>query len=161
MKKFLVLLVALVACFSVSYAQQGQSAVGVYFNYGNETNVGLGVKYRYSFDDHWRIEPAFDYFFKHDYVSFWDLGANVHYLFHAGDVVNIYPLVGLHYANAKAHTKDLGLGENVSDGKFGVNLGAGVDFKVAPALTVGVEARYQIVDEFDQLVVSAGITYCF
>lgn len=161
MKKFLVLLVALVACFSVSYAQQGQSAVGVYFNYGNETNLGLGVKYRYSFTDNWRIEPAFNYFFKHDYVSLWDLGANVHYLFHAGDKVNIYPLAGLHYANATAHMKDLGFDENESDGKFGVNLGAGVDFKVAPALTVGVEAKYQIIDEFDQLVVSAGITYCF
>lgn len=75
--------------------------------------------------------------------------------------MNIYPLAGLHYANATAHLKDLELGDNESDGKFGVNLGAGVDFKVAPALTVGVEAKYQIIDEFDQLVVSAGITYCF
>lgn len=57
--------------------------------------------------------------------------------------------------------KDVGLGDNVSDGKFGINLGAGVDFKVAAALTVGIEAKYQIVNDFNQLVVSAGITYCF
>lgn len=70
MKKILVFLVAVIACCTVSQAQQGQSAVGVYLNYGNETNVGLGLKYRYSFNDNWRIEPAFDYYFKHDYVSF-------------------------------------------------------------------------------------------
>ena len=161
MKKILVFLVAVIACCTVSQAQQGQSAVGVYLNYGNETNVGLGLKYRYSFNDNWRIEPAFDYYFKHDYVSFWDLGANVHYVFHPTEVVHIYPLAGLHYANATAHMKDVALGDNVSDGKFGINLGAGVDFKVAAALTVGIEAKYQIVNDFNQLVVSAGITYCF
>lgn len=43
MKKILVFLVAVIACCTVSQAQQGQSAVGVYLNYGNETNVGLGL----------------------------------------------------------------------------------------------------------------------
>lgn len=78
MKKIFLFFIVFFACISVSYAQQGQSAVGVYLNYGNDTNLGLGVKYRYSFNDNWRLEPAFNYYFKHDYVSLWDLGANVH-----------------------------------------------------------------------------------
>lgn len=161
MKKIFLFFIVFFACISVSYAQQGQSAVGVYLNYGNDTNLGLGVKYRYSFNDNWRLEPAFNYYFKHDYVSLWDLGANVHYLFHPVEKINVYPLAGLHYANATAHLKDLGLGDNESDGKIGVDLGAGADFKVASSLSIGVEAKYQIIEDFNQFVISAGITYSF
>ena len=75
--------------------------------------------------------------------------------------INVYPLAGLHYANATAHLKDLGLGDNESDGKIGVNLGAGADFKVASSLSIGVEAKYQIIEDFNQFVISAGITYSF
>lgn len=161
MKKFLVLLIAMIAYGSASFAQKGQSEAGVYFNYGTEMNIGLGVKYRYSFTDNWRIESAFNYFFKHDYVSMWDLGANVHYLFPVAEAIKIYPLAGLHYANATAHVKDLGADKNESDGKLGVNVGVGADFKVAPSLAIDVEAKYQIISDFDQFVISAGITYSF
>ena len=150
----------MVAYGSVSFAQQGKSEAGVYLNYGTEMNIGLGVKYRYSFTDNWRIEPAFNYFFKHDHLSMWDLGANVHYLFPVAEAINIYPLVGLHYANATAHMKDLGF-DNESDSKVGVNVGAGADFKITPVLAVGVEAKYQIISDIDQFVISAGITYSF
>lgn len=162
MKKYLVLLVLLCACISTSYAQKGESALGVNLNYGNDTNLGLGLKYRYSFTDNWRIEPAFNYYFKHDYASMWDLGANVHYLFPVAPQVSIYPLGGLSYLHATAHLADLGEGwNNISDGKIGVNLGAGVDFKVAPNVKLNLELKYQIVDSYNQLVLSAGASFAF
>lgn len=153
MKKFLVLLIAMVAYGSASFAQKGQSEAGVYFNYGTEMNIGLGVKYRYSFTDNWRIEPTFNYFFENDGLSMWDLGANAHYVFPVAETINLYPLVGLNYANFHA--------DGWNEGRLGINVGAGADFKVSSSLAIGVEAKYQIISDFDQFVISAGITYSF
>ena len=80
MKKILVLLICLCAFATTSFAQKGESALGANLNFSDERNIGIGVKYRYSFTDNWRIEPVFNYYFKHDYVSMWDLGANMHYV---------------------------------------------------------------------------------
>lgn len=162
MKKILVFLVCLCACVATSYAQKGESALGFNVNYGNDTNVGLGVKYRYNLSDHIRIEPAFNYYFKHDYVSMWDLNANFHYLCPVAENITVYPLAGLGYANATAHLKDLGEGwENVSDGKITVNLGAGADFQVSSSVKLNLELKYQIVDNYNQLVLSAGVIFAF
>ena len=161
MKKILVLLVCLCACVATSYAQKGESSLGVNLNYGNDTNIGLGVKYRYGITDQLRIEPAFNYYFKHDYASMWDLGANLHYVFPVADVVSLYPLGGLSYARSKAYLSDLNLGDDVSDGKIAVNLGGGVDFKVASNVVVNLELKYQIVEDYNQLVVSAGVSFAF
>ncbi len=160
MKKILVFLVCLCACIATSYAQQGESALGVNLNYGNDTNFGLGVKYRYNLSDHVRIEPAFNYYFKHDYVSMWDLNANFHYLCPVAENVTVYPLAGIGYANATAHLKEWGL-DNESDGKITVNLGAGADFQVSSSVKLNLELKYQIIDDFNQLVLSAGVVFAF
>lgn len=160
MKKILVFLVCLCACIATSYAQQGESALGVNLNYGNDTNFGLGVKYRYNLSDHVRIEPAFNYYFKHDYISMWDLNANFHYLCPVAENVTVYPLAGIGYANATAHLKDWGL-DNESDGKITVNLGAGADFQVSSSVKLNLELKYQIIDDFNQLVLSAGVVFAF
>lgn len=162
MKKILTLLVCLCACAATMQAQKGQSSLGVGLTYGNEAKVGLGVQYRYSFTDNWRIEPSFNYYFKHDYVSFWDLGANVHYLFPVAEQVDIYPLAGLCYFNGKAHLSDWGKGwHNVNSGELAARIGAGADFKIATNITIDVEAKYLIVENASQLMVSAGVNFAF
>ena len=162
MKKLLVLLVCLCACIATSYAQKGESALGFNLNYGNDTNIGLGVKYRYGLTEHIRIEPAFNYYFKHDYTSMWDLNANFHYLFPVAESVTLYPLAGVGYANATAHLKDIDSSlENVSDGKIAINLGGGADFKVSSSVILNLEVKYQIIDGFNQLVLGAGVAFTF
>ncbi len=160
MKKFLVMLVCMCAFATASYAQQGQGMAGINLLYGNDTNIGLGVKYRYGLTDNLRIEPHFNYFFKHDYFSMWDLGANFHYVFPVAETVGIYPLAGLAYSNGKAHGSDFG-GEDVSDGKISINLGCGADFQMASNITLSIEAKYQIIDNVNQLVVAAGVAFAF
>lgn len=162
MKKYLLLLVFLCGCIGTTYAQKGESAIGFNLNYGDDTNLGLGIKYRYSFTDNWRIEPAFNYYFKHDYLSMWDLGANVHYLFPVAPQVSLYPLGGVSYSCATAHLASWGEGwHNVHDGNIGINLGGGVDFKVAPTVKLNLELKYQIVDSRNQLILSAGASFAF
>lgn len=158
MKKILVLLVCLCACVTTSYAQKGESALGANLNFGNEMNFGIGVKYRYSFTDNWRIEPVFNYYFKHDYVSMWDLGANMHYVIPVASNISVYPLAGVEYANT---TVDFGGLGDINDGQIAINLGAGVDFKVASNITIDLGLKYQIIDNWNQLVVNAGVSFAF
>ena len=92
-----------VALISVgAFAQKGEQRVGLNLNYGTEiSNVGLGAKYQYGITDAIRLEGSFDYFFKKDGASMWDINVNAHYLFPFAKKFAVYPLVGLTYANCK------------------------------------------------------------
>lgn len=157
MKKILVLLICLCAFATTSFAQKGESTLGANLNFSNERNIGIGAKYRYSFTDNWRIEPVFNYYFKHDYVSMWDLGANMHYVFPVASKISVYPLAGLEYVNTKLHSELLKGGLN--DGQIAINLGAGVDFKIASNVTLDLGLKYQIIDNWNQLVFNVGISF--
>lgn len=163
MKKLFFILVAVV-CFSVANAQEkGSMAAGVNLNLGfaypgSYSNVGLGAKFQYSFTDHIRIEPAFTYFFKKDYLSMWDLMANVHYVFPmANDKLNLYPLAGLGVLGAKASV----LGYSSSTTDFGINLGGGVEYKITKSIALGAEVKYQIVSDYGHMGIQIGATYRF
>ena len=156
MKKILTILMLL--CLSMgAMAQKGDASIGANLLYGTDTNLGIAAKMRYNVTDQFRVEPAFEYFFKHDYVSMWDLGANLHYVFPVSDVINVYPLAGLAYFKSKVSGHGY---EASSDGKVGFNLGAGVDFPLSSCI-LSLEAKFQIVDGWDQLVVGAGFAIPF
>lgn len=158
MKKLTLLIVCLIAGMATAAAQsQGDKALGLNLNYASETSFGLGGKFQYNLTNHVRIEPEFNYYFKHDHVSFWDLGVNFHYLFPVAADVAIYPAVGLGYANAKAHFDEY----SVSDGKFQAKFGVGADFKLGSAWKLNIEPKYQLVDGFDQFIINVGLAYCF
>lgn len=160
MKKVYLLLVCLCVCVMSASAQQGEQKIGAQLLYGNETNVGLGLKYRYNITNQLRVEPAFDYFFKHDHVSAWDLMANFHYLFPVADQFTLYPVAGLGYFRAKGHGSDFGWSD-YSEGRLAVNLGGGVDLKLSSNLTLDLQLKYQINDIADQLVLSIGASFAF
>lgn len=161
MKKFLLLLVGLTLGFTTTFAQRaGESAIGLNLNYASETSFGLGARYQFNLVDHVRIEPEFNYYFKHDYTSFWDLGANVAYLFPIASDVTVYPLAGVGYMHGKFH----GIGEesgSYSDKSFQAKLGAGVEFQLLPTTKLIIEPKYQFNDFKNQFIITAGITYCF
>lgn len=159
MKKLMTLVVMLVIGLTTAFAQpsSGDKGIGINLNYASETSFGIGTKFQYNLTNHVRIEPEFNYYFKHDYVSFWDLGVNFHYLFPVASDVNIYPAVGIGYANAKVSDD----GWSASDGKFNAKFGVGADFMLSPNLKLNIEPKYQLVDGFDQFVISAGLTYMF
>ena len=157
MKRILIILAA-IFCFAIVNAEaqeKGQMAAGVNFNLGTGygggySNFGIGAKFQYSFTDHIRIEPAFTYYFKKDYLSMWDLFANVHYVFGmANDKLNLYPLAGIGVLGAKASV----LGFSASTTNFGVNLGGGVEYKLIKYAIVG--------NSYGHLGVQIGATYLF
>lgn len=158
MKKITLLLVCLLVGVATSFAQRaGDSSVGLNFNYASETEFGIGTKYQYYITDNVRMEPEFNYFFKHDYVSFWDLGLNVSYLFQVAPDVGLYPLVGLGYANAHFDEWDS------NDGSVQAKFGAGAEFRVYPNCKLIIEPKYQVLntDFKNQFVITAGLSYTF
>lgn len=92
----------------------------------------------------------------------WDLGANMHYVIPVAGNISVYPLAGLEYSNAKAHIAEWGEGwKDINDGQIAINLGAGVDFKVSSNVTIDLGLKYQIIDNWNQLVVNAGVSFAF
>ena len=162
MKKLLLLVCAAVMSLSAS-AQAGDKALGAQLVFGSETNsIGLGVKGQYYFTDKLRGEASVDYFFKNKGVSMWDINANVHYLFNVANKVKVYPLAGLGYTNwsYKYEFEGLPVVEG-TDGRLAVNLGGGAEYELTKDLSVNAELKYQIISNYNQLVLGVGVAYKF
>ncbi|MDO4159270.1 MAG: porin family protein [Prevotellaceae bacterium] len=177
MKK--IILMAICAIMSLStYAQEkGDIAAGVNVSYGSEIkSVGIGVEGQYNITDKIRTELGFDYFLEKDGLKMWDLNLNFHYLIPLSESFKIYPLVGVSYTNWTLdygfelddewadYMEDLGYDSDDtsdSEGKFGVNVGCGFQYDLSSKLVLNAEAKYQIISDFDQFVVSVGLAYKF
>ena len=162
MKKLLLLVCAAVMSLSAS-AQAGDKALGAQLLFGSKTNnIGLGVKGQYYFTDHIRGEGSFDYFLKNKGISMWDINANVHYLFDVADKFKVYPVAGLGYTNWSYKYEYAGAPVvEGSDGRLAVNLGGGVEYELTKNLNVNAEAKYQIISNYNQLVLGVGVAYKF
>lgn len=173
-KAMFILVAALVAC-SVNAQEKGDMAAGLNLSYGLHSdykNFGIGAKFQYNLTDAIRIEPSVSYFLKKDYMSMWDINANIHYLFHVGDNFVIYPLAGLTFLGAKADFGDA-LGEwgdlvegyggktSASETKFGANLGGGAQYWLTKNFALNLEIKYQLVSDFDRPVISLGGVFKF
>ena len=130
MKKFF--LMCCMALMSTSlFAQVGTSYVGVNANYC--------------------LKSSYNYFFKKEHATLFDVNINGHYLLHVTDGFTIYPLAGVGYVNQKIEGFD-------SDGKFCGNLGAGVEFPIG-ACKINAEFKYQLGDDWDCPYISAGVAF--
>ena len=176
MKKFLV--TALIIMSISASAQKDEKAAGINLSYGTEHKaLGIGIKGQYGITDAIRAEASFDYFLKKDGLSMWDVNLNAHYLFSLTDKLKVYPLAGLTFTNWKFDNAfeieidpeyaqyldedDYYSSASGSESKFGVNLGAGLQYDLTDKLSLNVEAKYQLISDFDQMMFGVGIAYKF
>ena len=125
-------------------------------------SIGLGLKYQYNITDQIRIEPSMNYFFKNDGLSMFDINANIHYLFPIASNVSLYPLAGFTYTNWHLDLGKVGdYDVSGSDGKFGVNLGAGMEFTLDKSWSLNLDIKYQLISDLDQAVFNLGVAYNF
>ena len=170
-------IIVVAMCVMTTNAQtKGDKAVGagVVLGSGDSySNYGFDAKFQYNILDHVRLEGAFAYYFKKDYTSMYDFSAYGHYLFNVGDVLTVYPLVGVGLFGVKHYGinyPDYEYGYD-EDYEYGVNntvktylaisFGGGVDFKLTEKLILNAEAKYKVIDNFNRFVISAGIAYRF
>jgi outer membrane protein X len=161
--------------FTANAQQKGDMAAGANLVFGtgdNLSNFGVRAKFQYNILDPLRLEGSFTYFLPKEYgfgttkLNMLDFSANAHWLFPVADRITVYPLAGLGVMGTKAKV-DLDLGElgnyggSASDTDFGVNIGGGVDFKIANATLLNVEAKYKIGGNWSRLLLSAGVAFQF
>jgi len=166
MKKVFKVAIVAIASVAMSLAANAQSkgdmAAGGNLVLGtgdSYTNIGIGGKFQYNVTDPIRLEGSLTFFLKKDYVSFWDISANGHYLFPVADAITVYPLAGLGIFGSKV---DLGeWGGSVTHSDVCINLGGGMDFKLTDQLFLNAELKYKIVNNWNRLMLSAGIAYKF
>ena len=152
MKKVLFALLLTVITMSAS-AQAGSQSVGLSLGYAFDTNnTTIGVDYRYNITDEWRLAPSVSRYIQHDYIDAWVIDANVHYVFRLSEMVGFYPLAGL----------SLSFWDIQYDStRFGANLGLGSELYATENITIGLEAKYNIVSDFGQPNVALRIGYNF
>jgi opacity protein-like surface antigen len=135
-KLFIAMCMMLASATSFAQTDKGDVSFGAHFNYMIDSphNLGLGANIGYMLMDHVRGVGEFDYYFKKDGVSCWNVEANLEYLFHLGDSFTIYPLAGL---NLMGWTGD------GTDTRLGVDLGAGVEYPITSNFSLKGEYVYK------------------
>jgi hypothetical protein len=153
----------LVLALSIGSAQaqfKGDKAVGANLALGlsdGDARIGLGAKFLYNIIDPVRVEAAFTYFLKSDYVSMIDISAYGHYLFPINDKFTAYPLTGVGYCNARASYG----GVSHSEGKFVYTLGGGADYRLSSNLILQGDLKYKFVGSSYIFMISAGVAFQF
>src|SRR5690606_23987438 len=111
------------------------------------------------------ISPSFIYYLpKKEYmvrVNWFEVNANANYYFVNQDNMSVYALGGLSYNSVKvSFDDDYGILGNYSDsdGRFGLNLGGGINFKISGNIIPFAELKYVIIDG-GQLGAGAGVKF--
>jgi outer membrane protein X len=114
-------------------------------------------------NEHFRIAPAFAYYFKSNDRLGWETNIDVHYLLDipaTEDKCKIYPMVG-------ATILSIGYRDNDEDrygyskNKFGADLGGGIQYELFENFTVFGEAKYLIISGADQFELAIGAALHF
>ena len=122
-----------------TFAQQGTCTAGAHASFllEDNKNVGIGAFVGYEVIDNVRGVAEFDYYFKKDYTTAWEVDANVEYLLRLAEgKFTIYPLFGLNVFGAKVEGLD-------SNSKLGVNIGGGIEVPVASSVAIKLEYNYK------------------
>jgi hypothetical protein len=111
---------------------QAQLKLGAGLAYATQLNgIGISANGVYGFNEKWEGAGTFTYYFKHNLVSWWSLGAAAHYVFMSSDKSALYGIGGLEIVGWKVDAPDFGIyipgysGSTTSGTDFGLILGAG------------------------------------
>ncbi|SHF57782.1 outer membrane protein X [Salegentibacter echinorum] len=148
-------------------AQEIDTRIGAMLAYGTEIeNVGIGANAEFGVMDRLSISPSFIYYFPKSEgpikVNWFEINGNANYYLLQDEGFQLYGLAGLNYTNVKVKydgpTGDYGYNFSGSDGRFGLNLGAGANLNLEGNITPFAELKYVIIDD-GQLVLAAGVRF--
>lgn len=149
-------------------AQDIDTRVGAMIAYGTKAeNIGIGANAEFGIADKISISPSFIFYIPKTEgaikVNWFELNANGNYYFLKEGNFDVYGLAGLNYSNVKAKYNDPFFenfaGSSASDGRFGLNLGAGTNMHLSNhSILPFAEIKYVIMDG-GQLVIAAGVKF--
>ena len=151
-----------------SLSRKGKKAIGLNVGYGTDfiKNLSVGVKFNYNFTDQFQLSPSFNYYLPKDGFSVFVFDADLHYLFDVASKLVVYPLAGVNFSswnNVFSFSDDdyPDDGGSSSDKHIGLNLGGGFGYELSDNLIFGLELKYWIISNFNQLVPSVNLMYKF
>lgn len=143
-----------------SLDRKGAMALGAGVYYGTEIeNVGLGFQFDYYLTNAFRLTPNATVWFKKDNLSSWDINFDVNYIIPLAQRWKVYPIAGLTLSSWKRHS--VGDIESDTKTKFGVNLGAGIEYDITSNWFLNFEFKYRIISDYDQAAMGVGFGYRF
>ncbi len=143
MRKFLILF--LIAMTTGIASAEGLKSLDLKANLRSDFGLGVGVTLE--LPKNFEIAPSFNYYFNSNNTL--TLDGDVRYRFDLPRNFSIYPLIGLLYL----HCEDVD--------KIGFNIGGGFNYDINSAWAIGVEVKYQYVDNFDDTYFALGVSYKF
>lgn len=154
---------------NTTHAQDIDTSIGGMLAYGTEIeNLGIGVNAEFGIADNLSISPSFIYYLPKTYgiikTNWLEFNANANYYFVRDDKFDFFGLGGLNYSSISVKYdgpvfEGLGIKGSTSDGRFGLNLGAGANMKLSnDNITPFAELKYVIIDG-GQLVIAAGVRF--
>lgn len=165
MKKTALFIAFMVGMLTTLQAQE-ETKIGALVAYGSEIeSIGIGVNAEFPIMENLTISPSFIYYLPNEEYGFkmnWmEFNANANYYFVSEENLGVYALGGLNYSSIKvSYDGDLGFGESysASDGRLGLNLGAGANFNIGGSIVPFAELKYVVIDG-GQLVAAAGVKF--
>ena len=158
--------IGVVVSLGVAFSAQAQeeTRIGGFIAYGTEIeNIGIGANAEFPIIENMTIAPSLIYYFpKEEYgvkVNWFEVNANANYYLVNQDIMDVYALGGLNYSSVKVSYNDVWLGSySGSDGRFGLNIGGGINFKIGGKIIPFAELKYVIIDG-GQVVAGAGAKF--
>ncbi|MGO3238429.1 MAG: outer membrane protein [Psychroflexus halocasei] len=150
---------------STAQAQEIDTRIGGMLAYGTEIeNIGIGANAEFGVMEKLSISPSFIYYLPKEEgpikMDWFEVNANANYYFLSDGKFDVYGLGGLNYSSVKVSSETLfGESYSVSDGRFGLNLGAGANMHLNnDSIMPFAELKYVIIDG-GQLVLAAGVKF--
>ena len=177
MKSFVLTLAIALSGMYVQAQEKGDVSAGLRLNLGTSPAAGLSSQFGVGLDFNWSITDAIRLSPESKKVAealgaelkwnTWDFSINGQYLFKLGDVV-LYPQFGLTIQGASVkwdgadEWEEYGGGAaKSSETKFGINFGAGVEYRLSEAISLDFRAKYNVVSNWSRAVVGVGAAYHF
>ncbi len=171
----IIAVITLILCSLTANAGEhtGQKSVGLRGGFTTRnTTATAGLYFSYRVSEHFRLAPKMDYVFRHhgtDAFSFnFDAEMPIS-LSPANDKVLFYPIAGINYTTMSSHTSsnDPLLPSDVSDdssqrvNRFGLNLGAGIEYFATPTLRLALEGKCSLIKQYTGGYFTISIGYVF
>lgn len=159
-----------------SYAQKGEKSVGLRGGFTTRnTTASAGLYFSYRFSEYFRLSPKVDYAFRHNGVDGFSFNFDCESPIALGNAeknVNFYPILGLNYSTMTSHTAiaELESKNNNSDitddssqrtNRFGLNVGAGIEYFATPTLRLAFESKCLLVKNYTGGWFNISIGYVF
>lgn len=107
----------------------------------------VGVEFNLDVSNHFRFSPSVNYFFSSS-VSAVSLEGDLSYVIQSSDRFEFFPIVGVGYLTGDIE-------------KFAFNVGMGMQYDLVNNFAINAKAKYQLVKDFNEIVLSIGVVKKF